>query len=226
MRSVEKGPAPNVYSGHRAARNDMIRSIGLYCSYCEMPVRNMIEIEHVIPVANGGPELDWNNFLFSCRYCNGVKRDRNIDRNGYLWPDEDNTSEVFLYSELDVIEPKLVLPKSISVLAEATIELTGLNRRPGGKTEPTDADTRHINRDETWRIAWHSLDDWNDLPEPQMARQIARTASGHGFYSIWKKVFFGVTSVLDELDKVFPGTYLPTYIHGGPHPDLRPGGRY
>lgn len=55
-----------------------------YCSYCEMGVRNMVEVEHVVPRNHGGAPLEWENFLLSCRYCNGIKSNKNISRAGYI----------------------------------------------------------------------------------------------------------------------------------------------
>ncbi|MBK9452257.1 MAG: HNH endonuclease [Bacteroidetes bacterium] len=85
MRCIEKGASPRQYKDYHDARNDLAGRIGWYCAYCEMRVTNMIEVEHVHPVNHGGNELDWNNFLLSCRYCNGIKTDRNTSRRGYLW---------------------------------------------------------------------------------------------------------------------------------------------
>jgi 5-methylcytosine-specific restriction endonuclease McrA len=83
MRSVQRGVAPKIYKDYKAARNDLTGRLGWFCSYCEMPVHNMIEVEHIQPVANGGNELDWDNFLLACRYCNGNKRD-NSRATGYF----------------------------------------------------------------------------------------------------------------------------------------------
>ncbi len=48
MRPVDKGIASTKYSNYSDARHDLANVIGYYCSYCEMPVKNMIEVEHVI----------------------------------------------------------------------------------------------------------------------------------------------------------------------------------
>ena len=41
MRPVNRNT--RTYTDYRAARNDLSTSIGWYCSYCEMPVKNMID---------------------------------------------------------------------------------------------------------------------------------------------------------------------------------------
>ena len=98
MRPVTRGDSPRTFTNYKQARDRLMERIGPYCSYCEMRVTNMIEVEHIVPVANGGEELDWNNFLLSCRYCNGNKGNNNQDRAGYLWPDRDDTDLAFAYS--------------------------------------------------------------------------------------------------------------------------------
>jgi hypothetical protein len=215
MRSVQRGVAPKIYKDYKAARNDLTGRLGWFCSYCEMPVHNMIEVEHIQPVANGGNELDWDNFLLACRYCNGNKRDNNKDRTGYLWPDVDNTSLAFLYSELNIIEPAIDLTPDETSIATATINLTGLNRTPHSGNEPTDADSRWIARLSALGVINDSYDDWLTNQTVAFARQIARTAAGHGFYSFWMLKFTGIQLVIDEINAAFTGTYIPQYNLAG-----------
>jgi uncharacterized protein (TIGR02646 family) len=215
MRSVEKGPAPSTYRQHREARNDLAAAIGWYCAYCEMPVSNMIEVEHVHPTAQGGAELDWHNLLLSCRYCNSVKSDNNTSRVGYLWPDIDNTILAFEYSELDIVKPQVGLPPLLRQAASETIKLMGLDRRPGAGKEPAEADSRWMKRIEAIGIINESYHDWHLCPTPAFARQIARTALGHGFYSFWMLKFVGISLVIDEINRAFRGTYFPQYDANG-----------
>ncbi|MDH5397061.1 MAG: HNH endonuclease [Cyclobacteriaceae bacterium] len=206
MRPVDKGKSPNVYKNWKDARNDLAIRLGWYCSYCEMPVSNMLEVEHIVPRNHGGAPLSWENFLISCKYCNTIKSDNNTSRDGYLWPDRDNTDLAFNYSEKNIIEPEQE-NGFIEKAANATIKLLGLDRRPGGTNEPTDADTRWILRLQAWLIAKLSLENWKKLPDQNMADQIAKTAFGTGFYSVWKKVFENEPQVIDAFIKVFPNTY-------------------
>jgi hypothetical protein len=146
MRPIEKGIAPKQYTNYQNSRSDLVQQIGWYCSYCEMPVKNMIEVEHVVPVKNGGKELDWDNFLLFCRYCNSVKVDRNTSRKGYFWPDIDNTFLAFSYTPVKMIEPNEQLTSTKMAIAQNTIDLMGLNRYPGSLNEPTEKDTRWRSR--------------------------------------------------------------------------------
>jgi len=202
MRPVDKGTTPNVYTYYGDARHDLAGRIGYYCSYCEMGVNNMIEVEHIHPIANGGNPLDWNNFLLSCKYCNTVKKANNPSRVNYLWPDIDNTDLAFNYSEVDVIIPKPTLTAPLTAYAEATINLMGLDRKPGGTNEPTDADTRWVIKDQAWSSAKLSYNNWIKLPVQEMAEQIGIT-SLVGNYSIWREVFKNVPMVLTEIDNAY-----------------------
>jgi len=215
MRSVDKGFAPSTYTQYKDARNDLADRIGWFCSYCEMPVRNMIEIEHVHPTKNGGNELDWNNFLLSCRYCNGNKKNKNLSRSGYLWPDVDNTTLAFEYSELDIIKPSSNLSQQIENFANSTIDLMGLNRTPHSGNKPTDRDSRWIARISAIGVIEESYNDWNFNKTQEFANQIARTATGHGFYSFWMIKFINETMVIDAINIAFENTYQPQYHING-----------
>lgn len=211
MRSITRGAAPMAYTNYKAARNDLGGRIGWVCSYCEMPVKNMIEVEHIHPVANGGNERDWGNFLLACRYCNGIKSNNNANRAGYFWPDVDNTPLAFAYSETNIIEPAIGLPPNDNAAAIATINLTGLNRTPHSGNEPTDADSRWIARLTALGVITDSYNDWLTNQNAAFARQIARTATGHGFYSFWMLKFAGIQLVIDAINAEFLGTYVPQY---------------
>ncbi|WP_332632545.1 HNH endonuclease [Halalkalibacter flavus] len=206
MRPIEKGKSKKTYKIYQDARNDLCEVIGWYCSYCEMHLRNMPEVEHVIPVAHNGPPLDWDNFLISCKYCNVVKKDNNTGRINYYWPDTDNTFRGFSYQKGIPIQASTSLKVSESIIADNTIKLCGLNREPGSETPPTDKDTRWGSRLQAWDVALASLNNWTAEPTPNMASQIALCAMGHGHFSIWMEIFKDYKVVIEELIKVFPGT--------------------
>lgn len=205
MRAVDKGDSTKSYQQYQEARNDLADRIGWYCSYCEMAVTNMIEVEHVVPRDQGGATLDWENFLLSCKYCNTVKGARNTSRDGYIWPDRDNSDIAFEYSKTGKISAGNT---RVKVEAEATINLMGLDRTPGMINEPSKADSRWISRLQVWLIAKQSYQNWIEKPIPEMASQISLTAMGTGFYSIWCKVFEQQSSVLDQIRNRFPGTHF------------------
>lgn len=209
MRAIDKGLSTNTYTKYGDARHDLAAIIGYYCSYCEMGTNNMIEVEHIHPINHGGDELNWDNFLLSCKYCNTVKSNRNLNRTGYFWPDIDNTDLLFEYFlDSRVLDVNTVLSVPIQNNAKALIDLVGLDRYPGNENEPTEADTRWILRDEALIVAKNSYNNWylikseTDTGSPIriiMAQQIAQT-SLIGFYSVWCKVFENEELVLNEIE--------------------------
>jgi len=208
MRPVEKGISPRHYTSYKSAKKDLANRIGWYCSYCEMPVKNMIEIEHVIPKSKGGNEVDWNNFLLACRYCNSLKDNKNTTRDEHFFPDTDNTILTFEYSEAKTIEAKNNLTHENKKIANNTINLLGLNRYPGGSNEPTEADTRWISRNETWNLAKDTLTDWLNNQTYEAVNYIARTAKASGHFSIWITVFKDFEIIIEALYNIFPATYV------------------
>jgi hypothetical protein len=208
MRPVDKGIAPQVYTDYGQARHDLAERIGYYCSYCEMKVYNSIEVEHILPQNQGGAVLIWNNFLLSCKYCNTIKSDHNTNITDYFWPDRDNTDLAFDYDEINVIAPKPILNANLIIVANATIALIGLNRFPGGATDPTKSDTRWRSREEVWTNAKVCFNQWAKAPTQPMAVVIARNALSSGHYSIWCEVFKNEQMVLDEIEREYRHKYL------------------
>ena len=78
------------------------KKIGLYCSYCEMPINHVPEVEHMISRKHGGDWTAWSNLLLGCKYCNTRKSAKTTPQNveDYLWPDTDNTALVFSYTKM------------------------------------------------------------------------------------------------------------------------------
>lgn len=219
MRPINKGIAPRNYSYWGDARNDLASRLGWYCSYCEMSVTNMLEVEHVVPHNHGGAPLDWENFLISCKYCNTIKNNNNLSRNGYVWPDRDNTDLAFIYSEQHIIQPSNTV---VQIQSQATIQLMGLDRKPGGPNLPTKADSRWIFRLQAWLIAKRSYRNWQSNPTQAMADQIALTAKGVGFYSTWMTVFNGVDLVTNAICIEYPNVYKEIDFQG--NRTVRPNG--
>lgn len=209
MRPINRPNSSASYSNYRDARNDLAEKIGWYCSYCEMQTKNMIEIEHVEPVHNGGAELEWSNFLLSCKYCNTVKSNHNDNREGYIWPDEDNTFKVIKYSYGNIISVNPdITDEDIKRIVTDTILLVGLEREPGNKVSPpTLKDTRWISRSEAWGIAKESLSDYIEAEfNEYLGNQIVRTAKTQGHFSIWMEVFKEYPIIKNKLIEIFPGT--------------------
>jgi hypothetical protein len=215
MRPVSRGTAPRTYTKHQDARNDLIQVIGWYCSYCEMPIKNMPEVEHELPVHHGGGVVDWDNFLLSCKYCNTVKSDHNTTLSGYFWPDTDNTFRAYLYHPYLPIEPVSTLSVQETSQAVAMIALCGLNREPGTSNLPTQRDNRWNSRREAWNKALLALEGWKKFKthkripaylKEEMAISITNQATAEGHFSIWMTIFEDDNEIRNRLIANFPGT--------------------
>lgn len=222
MRPVNKGAAPKTYANYRDARVDLANRIGRYCSYCEMIVWNSIEVEHVIPVHNGGNAVDWENFLLSCRYCNAIKKNNNPNRQGYLWPDDENTLLAFSYHN-GLITASPSLTPSLKTEAQNTIDLCGLDRTPATAITPTEADTRWLSRYEAWGKATASYKNWQSCPTKEMAEQIVISAVAVGHFSVWMEVFKHEPYLRQLFIDQFVGTSKECFDNGSEI--SRPGGR-
>ncbi len=220
MRPVNKKLSPKQYNHYKDARDDLADRIGWYCSYCEMPVKNLLAVEHIIPKNNGGSELEWHNFLLSCTYCNSVKGYKNHLRLGYYWADMDNTFSKFIYHPFFPILPHPSLNRREHILAENTIGLTGLNRHPGSIPPPTLRDTRWKSRREAWELAYNSMANWREAKSTALKirdntvneliglllKQIVNSAVGTGHFSIWMTVFDTEKEIQIALVDAFVGT--------------------
>ena len=98
-------------------------------------------------------------------------------------------------------------------IAQATIDLMGLDRAPHLSNTPTVADTRWRSRIEAWDKAKRSLSNWNKNPSTEMAQAIAMTAK-NGHYSIWCTVFNEHPQVIQAIITEYNGTYTETNTHG------------
>ncbi|KEQ18530.1 HNH endonuclease [Endozoicomonas numazuensis] len=99
MRPVDRLDIENSYSTYKSYLKSLIESFGQFCSYCERP--DKMDVEHVVPKSKeAGLEVEWTNLLLGCSRCNrDFKKDKNDRREGYLWPDTDNTFHAFTYEE-------------------------------------------------------------------------------------------------------------------------------
>ena len=207
MRPVDRGPwppddegEPRKFHPYRKAKADLLDRLGGYCSYCERT--GDLHVEHVVPRSHR-PDLeeDWRNFLLGCVNCNSIKGDGNLSRDGYVWPDRDDTRELFEYLPGGIVKVRHGLPEPVRTSAENLFELVGLGRRP--TNDPCARDPRWRKRREAWGqavIARHSIDAGGDA---DMAIELAKAT---GFWSVWMTVFDGRPRICERLRRCFPGT--------------------
>lgn len=217
MRPVERGSVPIEpttgvqisFKKHGHAKSELLQRIGKYCSYCEKPLTQLIDVEHILPQTHF-PQLktNWHNFLISCRVCNDNKGHSKIKRKDFYWSDVDNTFRILEYhlsSGAISVNPSLSITEQ--VIAKNTIDLVGLDRRPGHpQYNPVLADRRWQERLTALGIAQEALIDLQNNDTPQMRKQIIRTAQGQGFWSIWMTVFQNDPDMLNRFIDAFPGT--------------------
>lgn len=71
MRPVDKGAAPSVvFEKYQDAEPYLEERLGPYCSFCEMSIRHVPEVEHKEAKSAVGDLTAWDNLLLSCKYCN------------------------------------------------------------------------------------------------------------------------------------------------------------
>ena len=226
MRPVDKGIRDEEFKPYGKAKLPLTETIGWYCSYCEMRVAHKIEVEHVVPQANGGAKYKWENFLLGCSYCNGAanKSNNNKSRTSYYWPDTDNTFIAFEYFEKkEIIKPDSNLSQAQKKIAQNTIDLLGLDKAPYSGNKPSPADIRWIHRDSAWTTAKDALNDWETGASAQLKNSIAREAAAKGFFSVWMTVFNNYPQMKSALIEKFKGTAQNCFDNNG-NPVARPGG--
>ena len=221
MRPVEKGAAPRGYTRYKQAQTDLQARLGDYCSYCERQIETNLAVEHIQPKSLV-PDLEtnWSNFLLGCTNCNSSKGDTAIDLNDYFWPDVDNTLRAFDYSTGGLVEPTPTLSASLRAKAQATIELVGLDKRPGNSNRlPTDSDRRWLRRKELWQLAEKDRQRLVTGDSEAVRELIVENAVARGMFSIWWTVFAGDVDMRRRLRVAFIGTHEGSF---DPNEDLVP----
>jgi HNH endonuclease len=215
MRPVRRGARPRAtFADYNDARVPLVERLGNYCSYCEMPYPT--DVEHKLPKhVHPRRERSWTNFLLSCRHCNSIKhaqqRPGDPRRPGaalahYLWPDMDNTARAFAYDRHrnDVTVAPGLAPVQASA-AQRTIEMTGIDRRPGAPGWSA-KDKRWRQRAEAWGLAEEALQRLASQELPELRATIADLAGKTGFWSVWRAVFAHDQEMLQRIDRAFQGT--------------------
>jgi uncharacterized protein (TIGR02646 family) len=226
MRPVQRGSIPInsktnqkvSFSKYQDAKQSIVERIGHYCCYCEKPVTNVRDVEHILPKQHY-PRLQniWHNFLISCRVCNDIKGRSLIRRKNFYWADVDNTFRIFEYHPLSAdIEVNSLLSDPEKTIAQNTLDLVGLDRKPGHpKHKPNSADWRWKERLVAVGIAQEAFSDLQKNDTLEMRKQIVRTAQGIGFFSVWMTVFKDDHDMLQRFIAAFPGTSGDCFDHQG-----------
>ena len=207
MRRVDRGPWPldeenreRRFHPYQKAKADLLARLGNYCSYCERP--GDLHVEHVIPVKHREDlQGEWTNFLLACANCNGTKQHRNRSRDGYLWPDEDDTQAVLEYLPDGIVRVRAGIPEPDRTEAENLFNLVGLGKRP--TNDPRASDLRWRKRREAWGTAEEARRRFADGADLELVILLAQAS---GFWSVWMAVFHEFPDVRARLQGGFPGT--------------------
>ncbi len=211
VRPIDKGVAPRVYTNYQDAGRDLQQRLGDYCSYCERQIETNLAVEHVQPKSRAQELVaTWENFLLGCANCNSTKGMAPVILKDYFWPDVDNTLRSFTYREGGLVEPNPTLVPRMREKAVATLQLTGLDRYPGGVgTPPSTKDRRWLRRQEAWELAERYRNLLGARDSKEVRELIVDVATSRGVFSIWWTVFEGDIDMRKRLRRAFKGT------HGG-----------
>lgn len=220
MRPINRGAIPKKEDGidlefktYSAAKIPLKDRLGSFCSYCEMNIDNQVDIEHVSPKSkNPDLELDWSNFLLGCKACNTIKGNNNQSRDGYVFPDHDNTA--FLYDYLtSYVKVDPTLDTNIKSLAQATLDLVQLDRRVDTFNR---ADDRFYAREQARAKANLALKDYIELISSVPAEKIPflnrlTANSCNSFFSMWLQIFKDYPEVKRLILQNINGTAMECY---------------
>ena len=212
MRPVNKGEVPDQeFTEYQDAEPFLEARLGAYCSFCELPIKHVPEVEHIEAKAEGGALTDWSNLLLSCKYCNTRKgtKVKKGEKVQYLWPDEDDTFHPFMYSNGIAQINEEFLSKQDEVYSKAAKKLFELVNL-GNMLSLKEKDRRFMTRNEAYNNALNSRDGWikmkeNEEKESYLDLMIC-LAQNTGFFSTWMEVFQDDEEVRSALIKGFRGT--------------------
>jgi uncharacterized protein (TIGR02646 family) len=214
MRPILRGNSPQAadYDNYRDAFGELAGRIGMFCSYCERRIATQLAVEHIQPKSlptYAHLQGRWGNFLLSCVNGNSTKKNQDVVLANVLLPDRDNTAAAYEYT----MDGKITIPGRLTVaqrtMAKRSLALTGLDKRASAVIDSNGrlvAIDRVAQRMEIWLIAQESKHDLQANPSDEFRRQIARTATGHGFFSIWMTVLGDDVAVRKLLIAEFRGT--------------------
>lgn len=230
MRPVNKGTSPYTrIRNYQDAEPYLNKRIVRYCSFCEMPVFHVPEVEHKEGKASGGNLTEWTNLLYACKYCNTRKAQKiKAGETGkWLWPDKDNTFLAFTYIDgYPRVNENFLKSKGDDVYQKAIQLFEGvcLDFHP---ESVWDKDKRWQKRIDTLGQAEYSWKAWQKIKVTQFRKEYLDTiiiiAKDTGFFSIWMMVFKDDKEVRKALIDSFPGTAEDCFDEEG-NPVLRMGG--
>lgn len=199
MRPLQRPDNEKTYKRYQNYLKSLIVSFGQYCSYCERP--DKLDVEHVVPKSkDDGLKVEWSNLLLGCARCNrDFKKNKNDSREGYLWPDTDDTFHAFVYEETGRV---IVNRELDAATQEAAENLKQLVKLDDGLEQQK---TLNLGRRDTFRRARMMKELFSIGAMDVDALMMMASAS---YWSVWMTVFADVPEVKERLlnEPAFPGT--------------------
>ena len=162
--------------------------------------RTDLDVEHVVPQVHVRQlETEWSDFLLACRNCKRRKWHNNTSRDGYLWPDVDDTFNAFTYRSGGRVSVAEELEPDERTKANELFGLVGLG------APVTDSDRRRHKKRQAWDKAKEIRDSAN---VDDKWRWVNDVAVATGFFSVWMTVFRDDVDMCRKLKQAFPGTRL------------------
>ncbi len=219
MRPVNKGASPEKqFKSYQDAEYYLEKRLGAYCSFCELPIKHVPEVEHIEAKSEGGALTDWDNLLLACKYCNTrkgtkVKKGQKVH---YLWPDEDDTFHPFTYSNGIPQINKNFLAEKNKIYSERAKNLFNLVNL-GNVPVPKEKDRRFMLRNEAYNNALSSKEGWVKMKDKEERKCYLELmiclAQSTGFFSTWMEIFRDDEVVQNALINAFKGTNKKWAIH-------------
>lgn len=196
VRPAYTGTLYKDYSGYLTP---LLKAFGHYCSYCER--HDKLDVEHVLPKSHRPDlKLEWANLLLGCPRCNrDFKKSHNDSRDGYIWPDKDNTFALLCYLPSGAVKPATGLTQSEQTRAQATIDLVKLD--DGGLAQQP----LNLARRRTFQMANRVKSRYQN--QNAMIAEVCEMAA-LGYWSVWMSVFADIPEVVDTLQNMpeYPNT--------------------
>lgn len=113
MRPIFKGAIPVVngtaktVNDYKEWRSDLIGRLGPFCCFCNIPLKDSIQVEHVIAQdIDNSRRLDWDNMLLACGPCNRSKSNKPCPPSTHYLPQFHNTHLTFTHTFPAVLLPR------------------------------------------------------------------------------------------------------------------------
>lgn len=217
----------NHYSMWKA---DLEERIGMYCTYCGIPLTHSPQVEHVAPIhpiagATAGALTDWDNMVLACQPCNGKngKSNKPYTKALHYRPMDHNTLIPFENVEDTTNKGHMIVQVAKKRLtnaqinkAEATLSLFNWDNVD---TRPNKTDFRSSFRWQAKKVALAAFDNYimckssPTFDQTIAAKNAATAAITTGFFSVWVEVFFNEPEVLKWLihSDIFPNTHQGSF---------------